>query len=128
MGVNTTKYKVAAFSMGAFFAGVAGALYASYFYFIKPDLFNFNKSIDILVIVVLGGMGSLSGSVISAILLQLITAWLASFPEIRMVLYAAMLVAIMLFRPQGLLGSTEVGDLFARRFGKLGARKSEREV
>lgn len=128
MGVNTTKYKVAAFSMGAFFAGVAGALYASYFYFIKPDLFNFNKSIDILVIVVLGGMGSLSGSVISAILLQLITAWLASFPEIRMVLYAAMLVAIMLFRPQGLLGSTEVGDLFARRFGRLGARKSEREV
>lgn len=128
MGINTTKYKVAAFSMGAFFAGVAGALYASYFYFIKPDLFNFNKSIDILVIVVLGGMGSLSGSVISAVLLQLITAWLASFPEIRMVLYAAMLVAIMLFRPQGLLGSTEVGELFARRFGKPGARKSEREV
>ena len=128
MGVNTTKYKVTAFSMGAFFAGVAGALYASYFYFLKPDLFNFNKSIDILVIVVLGGMGSLSGSVIAAVLLQLISTWLAAFPEIRMVLYAAMLVAIMLFRPQGLLGSTEVTDVITRGLSRFGRRKKEEEV
>lgn len=93
---------------------MAGALYTSYFFFIKPDLFNFNKSIDILVIVVLGGMGSLSGSVIAAVLLQLISTWLSAFPEIRMVLYSAMLVAIMLFRPQGLLGSTEVSAVISR--------------
>ena len=114
--------------MGAFFAGVAGALYASYFYFLKPDLFNFNKSIGILVIVVLGGMGSLSGSVIAAVLLQLISTWLAAFPEIRMVLYAAMLVAIMLFRPQGLLGSTEVTDVITRGLSRFGRRKKEEEV
>ena len=128
MGVNTTKYKVTAFSMGAFFAGVAGALYTSYFFFIKPDLFNFNKSIDILVIVVLGGMGSLSGSVIAAVLLQLISTWLSAFPEIRMVLYSAMLVAIMLFRPQGLLGSTEVSAVISRRLSKIGRRAKEEEV
>ena len=128
MGVNTTKYKVTAFSMGAFFAGVAGALYTSYFFFIKPDLFNFNKSIDILVIVVLGGMGSLSGSVSAAVLLQLISTWLSAFPEIRMVLYSAMLVAIMLFRPQGLLGSTEVSAVISRRLSKIGRRAKEEEV
>ena len=128
MGVNTTKYKVTAFSMGAFFAGVAGALYTSYFFFIKPDLFNFNKSIDILVIVVLGGMGSLSGSVIAAVLLQLISTWLSAFPEIRMVLYSAMLVAIMLFRSQGLLGSTEVSAVISRRLSKIGRRAKEEEV
>ncbi|MBQ3076518.1 MAG: branched-chain amino acid ABC transporter permease [Clostridia bacterium] len=132
MGINTTKYKVTAFSMGAFFAGVAGAMYASYFYFLKPDLFNFNKSIDILVIVVLGGMGSLSGSVIAAVLLQLISTWLSAFPELRMVIYSLMLVAIMLFRPQGLLGSTEVTELLSAKlpqlFGGKGGQKKEEGV
>jgi len=117
--------------MGAFFAGVAGAMYASYFYFLKPDLFNFNKSIDILVIVVLGGMGSLSGSVIAAVLLQLISTWLSAFPELRMVIYSLMLVAIMLFRPQGLLGSTEVTELLSARlpalFGGKGGEGGRRD-
>ena len=101
MGINTTKYKVMAFAIGAFFAGVAGALFASYFYFLKPNTFGFLKSIDILVIVVLGGMGSITGSVIAAILLALISTFLQSFTEIRMILYSLMLVAIMIFRPQG---------------------------
>lgn len=117
MGINTIKYKVTAFVIGAFCAGIAGALYASYFYFIKPDLFGFLKSVDILVIVVLGGMGSISGSILAAILLALISTYLQSFPEIRMVLYAAALVAIMIFRPQGLMGSRE---LSLELFGKLG--------
>ncbi len=108
MGINSTRYKVMAFTIGAFFAGIAGALYASYFYFIKPDLFGFLKSIDVLVIVVFGGMGSLSGSVISAFLLALISTYLQSFSEIRMILYALLLVVIMIFRPQGLMGSKEV--------------------
>ena len=103
MGINTTKYKVMAFAIGAFFAGVAGALFASYFYFLKPNTFGFLKSIDILVIVVLGGMGSITGSVIAAILLALISTFLQSFTEIRMILYSLMLVAIMIFRPQGLI-------------------------
>ncbi len=118
MGINTTKFKVLAFTMGAFFAGIAGALYASYFYFIKPDLFGFLKSIDYLVIVVLGGMGSITGSVIAAILLALLTAYLQSFPAIRMILYSVLLVAIMLFRPQGLMGSRELSVEMFEKAGK----------
>jgi len=108
MGINSTKYKVMAFVTGAFFAGIAGAIYSSYFYFISPDLFGFMKSIDILVIVVLGGMGSISCSVLSAIVLALISTYLQSFPELRMVIYGVLLILIMLFRPQGIMGSREL--------------------
>lgn len=124
MGINTTKYKVMAFTIGAFCAGIAGAIYASYFYFIKPNLFGFMKSIDILVIIVLGGLGSISGSVLAAILLALISTYLQSFPEIRMILYSLLLIVIMIFRPQGLMGSKEVSFSI---FSKLGDMfKSER--
>ena len=124
MGINTTKYKVIAFTIGAFFAGIAGALYASFFYFLKPDTFGFLKSIDVLVIVVLGGLGSISGSVISAILLALVSTILQSFSEIRMVLYALILVVIMIFRPQGLMGSKELSMAMLSKLGdKLKSRK-----
>lgn len=116
MGINTTKYKVMAFAMGAFFAGIAGALYSSYFYFINPTMFGFQKSIDILVIVVFGGLGSITGSVIAAIALAVITTILQSYSELRMIIYALLLISIMLFRPQGLLGTKEITDLF--KFGK----------
>jgi len=114
MGVNSTKYKVLAFTIGAFFAGMAGALYASYFFFLKPNIFNFMKSIDILVLVVLGGLGSLTGSVFAAILLTILTTWLQQFVEIRMIIYALLLIIIMIFRPQGLMGNTEITDLAAK--------------
>ncbi|MDD2955450.1 MAG: branched-chain amino acid ABC transporter permease [Oscillospiraceae bacterium] len=118
MGINTTKYKVMSFTIGAFFAGVAGAMYASYFYFLKPDLFNFQKSVDILVIVVLGGMGSISGSIIAAVLLAVISTVLQSFPELRMVIYSLVLVIIMIFRPQGLMGSREISAALFRKWGE----------
>ena len=108
MGINTTKYKVMAFAIGAFFAGVGGALYASTFYILKPTTFGFMKSIDILMVVALGGMGSMTGTVIAAAVLALITMLLQSFSELRMVLYAIMLIGIMLFRPQGLMGDREL--------------------
>ena len=76
MGINTTKYKTLAFVIGAILASIAGALYASYFYVLKPSTFGFMKSIDILVIVVFGGMGSLSGSIFAAIVLGLINLFL----------------------------------------------------
>ena len=122
MGINTTKYKVMAFAIGAFFAGVAGALYSSYFYFLKPDLFGFLKSIDILVIVVLGGMGSLTGSVIAAILLAVLTTFLQSFTAVRMIVYAALLVIIMIFRPKGIMGTKEITDIFNIRLRKKDER------
>ncbi len=115
IGVNTTRAKVMSFTVGAFFGGLAGGMYACYFYFIKPDGFGFLKSIDILVIVVLGGLGSLSGSVIAAILLALISTVLQQFTAVRMILYALLLVVIMIFRPQGLMGSRELSlQLFSR--------------
>ena len=114
MGVNTTYYKVLVFTIGAFFAGIAGALYANYFYFIKPDSFGFMKSIDILVIVVLGGLGSIPGSIIGAILLSVISVFLQGIPELRMVVYAVILFLIMLYRPQGLMGKNEL-KLFKKR-------------
>lgn len=104
MGVNTSYYKVLVFSLGALFAGVAGSLYANYFYFIKPDSFGFMKSIDILVIVVMGGLGSIRGSVISAIALSLVSLSLQGIPELRMVIYAVILFIMMVYKPQRLLG------------------------
>lgn len=107
MGINLTKYKCIAFIIGAMIASVAGALYASYFRVIKPDIFSFNKSIDILVIVVFGGIGSMTGSVIAGIALGIITLILQSFAELRMIFYAVAIIAIMIFRPEGLLGTKE---------------------
>ena len=122
IGVDATRAKVLSFTVGAFFGGLAGGMYASYFYFIKPDTFGFLKSIDILVIVVLGGLGSLSGSVIAAIVLAAISTVLQQFTAVRMILYALLLVVIMVFRPQGLMGSRE---LSLKVFGNLFRRKPE---
>ena len=120
MGVDTIRYKVIAFIIGAACAGIAGAIYASYFYYLEPNLFGFLKSVDVLVIVVLGGLGSLSGSMLAAILLALISTYLQSFPEIRMVLYSLILIVIMIFRPQGLMGSRVIS---LSVFSKLGNNK-----
>ena len=118
IGVNTTRSKVLAFTIGAFFGGIAGGMYASYFYVIKPEQFGFLKSIDILVIVVLGGLGALSGSVIAAFLLAIISTLLQPFPGVRMILYALLLIVIMIFRPQGLLGNRELSLRLLPRFGR----------
>lgn len=125
IGVRSTQAKTLAFSVGAFFGAIAGGVYASYFYFIKPDLFGFLKSIDILVIVVLGGLGSLSGSVIAAFLLAILSTVLQPFPELRMIIYSLALVVIMVFRPQGLMGNKE---LSLKLFHRLGRRDPKKEV
>ncbi|RYD04569.1 ABC transporter [Desulforamulus aquiferis] len=100
MGINTTKYKVMAFVIGSFFAGLAGGLHAHYFYTIQPNTFNFLKSFDILVMVVLGGQGSITGSIIAAVGLTILSASLQSLAALRLVIYALLLIVIMLFRPQ----------------------------
>lgn len=129
IGVDATRAKVLSFTVGAFFGGLAGGMYAAYFYFIKPDTFGFLKSIDILVIVVLGGLGSLSGSVIAAILLAIISTVLQQFTAVRMILYALLLVIIMVFRPQGLMGSREVSlHIFGRLFRRKPAGPDKQEV
>lgn len=121
MGINTTYYKVVAFAIGSFFAGLAGAIFAHNFYIIQPTTFGFLKSFDILIYVVLGGLGSLSGSVLAAIFLTIVSAYLANFPETRMIIYSLVLIVVMLYRPTGLMGTKEVTDLF--KFGKKGGTK-----
>ncbi|MBL4953225.1 branched-chain amino acid ABC transporter permease [Neobacillus sp. OS1-32] len=125
MGINTTYYKVMAFVIGAFFAGVAGALHAHNFYIIQPANFGFLKSFDILILVVLGGLGSMSGSVIAAILLTIISTFLSNYPEVRMLIYSLVLIVMMLFRPQGLMGTKEFTDLL--KIGK-GAKGGSQDV
>ena len=118
MGVDTTKYKVVAFTIGATFAGVAGGLFSHYFYIAHPASFTFMKSFDILTMVVLGGMGSITGSITTAILLTYISAELASYPEWRMVIYALLLIVLMIYRPQGLFGNKELSlKIFGRILG-----------
>lgn len=114
MGINTTYYKVVAFALGSFFAGVAGGLYSHNFYIIQPTNFGFLKSFDILIYVVLGGLGSLSGSVIAAVLLTIISTFLQDYPETRMIIYSLVLIIVMLYRPQGLMGTREITDLFGK--------------
>lgn len=126
MGINTTLYKVLAFVVGAFFAGIAGALYANYFYFIKPSNFGFMKSIDILVIVVFGGMGSIAGSVAGAIALSIISLFLQNIPELRMVIYSVILFLIMVYRPEGLLGKNEGKMKLFKKGGKLNGSANNR--
>lgn len=122
MGINTTYYKVAAFVIGAFFAGIAGSLYAHNFYIIQPSNFGFLKSFDILIFVVLGGLGSLSGSVLAAILLTIVTTFLQDYPETRMIIYSLVLILMMIFRPQGLMGTKEITSLFTHRKTKGGPK------
>jgi len=135
MGVGTTRIKVTAFVMSAFFAGVAGALYAHYEIYLQPETFGFLRSIEIVTMVVLGGMGSITGAVLGGALLgaapDVLRIWVGELkkllpPELaknfspdlfRQFVYALLLIVLMLTRPQGLLGTRELslGWLFGRR-------------
>lgn len=107
LSIRTTLYKNLAFLMGAMSAALAGSIHASYFGVINPGQFTFNKSIDVLIIVVFGGIGSVTGSVVAAILLGIINVYLQNFGALRMIIYALVLILIMIFRPSGLMGDVE---------------------
>lgn len=102
MGINTTEYKIMAFVIGAFFAGVAGGLYAHYMMYIEPNSFNFLRSIDFLVFVVLGGMGSIPGSIISAAVLTYLPEALRTIGDFRMVVYPILLIVAMILGAKGI--------------------------
>ena len=127
MGVNTTKYKVMAFTIGAAFAGIAGGLFAHQFYLISPNSFTFLSSFNYLIMVVLGGMGSITGSIAGAFVVTFISAALASFPEARMIIYALALILLMFYRPQGLFGYMEVTNFapIKKLLDKISGTKGE---
>jgi branched-chain amino acid transport system permease protein len=99
MGIDTTRFKVTAFVIGAFFAGVAGALYAHAVEFISPEGFNFLRSFEIIAMVILGGLGRPVGVAIAAVLITLLNEWLRDLSEYRMVAYALIIILFMILRP-----------------------------
>jgi len=112
MGINSTKYKMISFIIGSSMAGLAGGLYAHFNTFIDPASFNFAKSIELITYVVLGGMGSLSGTVLGTSILiylpEALRGLSSVFKDYRMLIYAFLLVLMMIFRPQGILGTREI--------------------
>ena len=102
VGLNPTRYKIVAFVVAAFFAGVAGGLYAHFKLTITPTGFDFTRSIEIVVMVILGGMGNAVGVILAAVLLTLLPELLRPIAEYRMIIYSLLLVLLMLLRPQGL--------------------------
>ncbi len=128
MGVNTTGYKVRAFVVSSFFAGIAGGLFAHFVPIINPGSFTFVKSMEIVVMVVLGGLGSTTGAIVAAVFLTLLPEGLRSafttfgagsnlaqqVDQIRMPVYGMLLVVLMLSRPQGLFGTREIWDVLPR--------------
>ena len=125
MGVRTREAKVIAFVVSSFFAGVAGALFAHQLQFINPSTFDIVKSTEILVMVYLGGIASLGGSVIGAVLFTVLLQVLQPLGTWRMVIMPLLLVLLMLFRPRGILGLRELRALVPRRERSAGLGKGE---
>ena len=115
MGIDTTGYKVRAFVISAFFAGVAGALSGAFEGNLAPQSFTFVRSFEIVAMVVLGGMGSITGATIAATVLTILPEYLRALANLRMVIYSVALIVLMLVRPRGLLGTTELWDYLRRK-------------
>ncbi|VTS36740.1 branched-chain amino acid ABC transporter permease [Streptococcus pseudoporcinus] len=108
MGVNTTKIKVLTFTFAAMTASIAGSLYVAYIGTVVPKDFTIMQSIDYLIIVVLGGLGSMTGTILAAIVLGVLNMYLQSFSDIRMIIYSIALILVMVFKPGGLMGTKEL--------------------
>lgn len=128
-GINLTAYKVFAFALSAFFAGVAGAVYAGLQGSLFPKSFDFMASINVLVMVVLGGMGSMTGSIIAATVLTALPLIMQSFNSYRMVIYSLLLIVVMIFKPSGLMGHKDFSMTktieYFMNFKAIRARKKE---
>lgn len=116
MGINTTRWKLTAFVFGAATAAIGGSLHAAYIQTIAPGDFNIMASIAILIIVVLGGVGSITGTFVAAIVLGALDTILQNFGTLRMIIYSLTLILIMIFKPAGLLGNWEFSF---KRFGHM---------
>ena len=108
VGVNTTKIKVVAFVFGAITASIAGSLQAGFIGSVVPKDYTFINSINVLIIVVFGGLGSMTGTIVAAILLGILNMVLQNVASIRMIIYSLALILVMIFRPGGLLGTWEL--------------------
>lgn len=126
MGVNVTRYKVTSFVIGSAFAGIAGVLFAHNNKFLHTNDFQFIRSFEIIIMIVIGGMGSMTGAILGAIIVTLLPEILRQLPaiqigsttfqfaDLRLVIFALILILTMILRPQGILGTREAGDFFKR--------------
>ncbi len=121
MGVHTTRAKVISFVVSSAMAGVAGGLFAHYLMYIHTNSFTFLKSFEIIIMIVIGGLGSISGSVLGAVLFITLTEGLREFAQYRMILFSLLLIVIMIVRPQGILGHSEFVTFLTRRRRSIGA-------
>ena len=108
MGVNTTQVKVTVFVIAAIVSSIAGSLYVGYIGTVVPKDFTIMRSIDYLIIAVLGGLGSMTGTILAAIILGFLNMFLQNFSDLRMIIYSLALILVMVFRPGGLLGTWEL--------------------
>jgi branched-chain amino acid transport system permease protein len=120
MGVHTTRAKVISFVVSSAMAGVAGGLFAHYLMYVHTNSFTFLKSFEIIIMIVIGGLGSISGSVLGAVLFIGLTEGLREFAQYRMILFSLLLIVIMIVRPQGILGHREFVTFLTRRRRPLG--------
>ena len=112
MGIDVTRHKVLAFVIGAVFAGMAGCLFGHYTMYLHTNTFTFVKSFEIIIMIAIGGLGSIEGAVLGAIFLTVLPEAFRGFEGFRMIIYSLALILIMIFRPQGMLGNR---SLFGRK-------------
>ena len=120
MGVHTTRAKVISFVVSSAMAGVAGGLFAHYLMYVHTNSFSFLRSFEIIIMIVIGGLGSISGSVLGAVLFISLTEGLREFAQYRMVLFSLLLIVLMIVRPQGILGHKEFVTFLTRRRRPIG--------
>ncbi|MFD2616201.1 branched-chain amino acid ABC transporter permease [Terrilactibacillus laevilacticus] len=116
-GIHVYRYKLLAFTLSGGIAGFAGALFAGYMTFISPDTFDLNQSISIITTVILGGSGTIAGPLLGTALLSFLNEWLRNFDELRLVIYGVILVAVIVFIPEGIYPffKNKIISLFSRR-------------
>ncbi len=129
MGINTTQTKVRAFVISAFFAGVGGSLFAHSVKYLNPSTFSFTKSVDIIIMIVLGGMGSFTGSVIAAAIITVVPEMVLrelqqiTGVDLRMVIYSLLLILFMILRPTGILGTLEAPHIWKYLMGRMSRKR-----
>jgi branched-chain amino acid transport system permease protein len=115
LGYNTARYRVLSLAVSGFYCGVAGALLAGFMSFIQPVMFDMMKSTELTSMVVFGGLGSLSGTLLASVIITLVTELFRPISQYRMLIYGGLLVAIMVLRPEGIMGSKELWNLRRKR-------------
>ncbi|MCS7233489.1 MAG: branched-chain amino acid ABC transporter permease [Synergistetes bacterium] len=115
LGFDTAKYRILSLCISAFYCGIAGGLFAGFMTFLQPTMFDLQKSTELTAVVVFGGLGSLSGTILGTAIITLVTELFRPISQYRMLIYGAVLVLVMVFKPEGLMGEKELWSLFKRR-------------